>query len=207
MFGIITGDIIQSRTHGDPEGWIAVLKNLLTEIAGQGGVNWEIFRGDSFQLRVAPKQSLKAAIRIKAALKAQGDLDARISIGIGAQSYVGASISESTGEAYFFSGESLETLKKSKRDMVITTPWDDFDVTMNLYLKFLQVVTDSWKQVSAETVAHMLATPAISQKDLAVILNVTQPAVSARFSRARTEEIGELLQYYESNIEHLISAS
>lgn len=207
MFGIITGDIIHSRTHDNPDAWIGVLKTLFNEIAGESRVNWEIFRGDSFQLRVAPSNALRAALRIKAVLRSYGDLDARISIGIGAQSYAGGSISESSGEAYFFSGESLERLKKSKRDLVITTPWEAFDITMNLYLRFLQVVTDSWKQVSAETVAHVLAEPERSQKELAAVLDVSQPAVSARYSRAHTDEISELLDYFALNVDQLISAS
>jgi hypothetical protein len=67
MTSIITGDIIDSRKQ-PTKNWIDGLKQLLGTI-GQTP-QWEIYRGDEFQLEVAnPEQALLMAFRIKAYLR------------------------------------------------------------------------------------------------------------------------------------------
>jgi hypothetical protein len=76
--------------------------------------NWEIFRGDAFQLEVSePEEALRIAIQIKAFLKTV-KLDARMSIGFGDKTYDADKISESNGTAFVRSGESFDQLKNRK---------------------------------------------------------------------------------------------
>ncbi|MFT6866923.1 MAG: hypothetical protein ACJA08_001761 [Cyclobacteriaceae bacterium] len=62
MVAILTGDIINSR-KSDVIDWIGKLKKVLNQY-GNTPKNWEIFRGDSFQLLVPPNRALIAAIHI-----------------------------------------------------------------------------------------------------------------------------------------------
>ena len=70
MTSIITGDIIESQKVKTTD-WIDDLKELLNHF-GQEQNDWEIYRGDSFQIEIDdPKDALWAAIRIKAYLKSR----------------------------------------------------------------------------------------------------------------------------------------
>lgn len=82
MIAVLTGDIVDS-THQDKARWLPALKSVL-ENWGSEAKDWEVYRGDEFQLRLKnPEQSLEAAFSIKARLKAVADTDIRIAIGLG----------------------------------------------------------------------------------------------------------------------------
>ena len=91
MIAIITGDIINSE-KSDASEWINILKNQFSKW-GKSPADWEIYRGDEFQIRIPFNKALKAAILIKALVKSYKDLDVRMAIGIGAESFTGTSVS------------------------------------------------------------------------------------------------------------------
>ena len=115
MLAIITGDIVDSRSINDPTIWMDPLKELFNKM-GETPQNWEIYRGDSFQIEVAPEESLRIALVIKSIIKKlkTKKLDVRIAIGIGEKNFEANYVSESTGEAFVFSGTLLDELKKIK---------------------------------------------------------------------------------------------
>ncbi len=205
MIGIITGDIVDSRSQAGPESWLIPLKKYLKETIGPDPGKWEVYRGDSFQIMVPPHQSLRIALEIKSLLMTIGKLDARMAIGMGTMTYTGSSISESTGEAFHHSGESFEMLKTMKRDLIVKSPWVDFDEEFNLLLRFLQIVTDSWTNVSAKTAVLVLQKPDVQQSDLAEQLGISQPSISARYNRAHLSEILSLIKYFEKRVTQLYS--
>ena len=67
MIAVLTGDIINSREDQSPK-WLIALKEGLNQY-GKEPQDWEIYRGDSFQLETTPSKALQAAIHIKAAMK------------------------------------------------------------------------------------------------------------------------------------------
>ncbi|HNU59326.1 MAG TPA: transcriptional regulator, partial [Aquaticitalea sp.] len=135
MTSVIIGDIIKSERISDPTLWLDTLKSALTYLT-KNSDNWELFRGDSFQIEIADiTNSFEAAIYIKAALKSHKSLDARMALGIGNKSFTGKNITESNGEVFQFSGETLEQLKKEKVTFKIKTPNPKLDVELNLYFK------------------------------------------------------------------------
>ena len=67
MTAIITGDIIDSQNHTASE-WLDVLKRYFSKL-GTSPKDWEIYRGDEFQLRVSIQSALEVAIHIKALIK------------------------------------------------------------------------------------------------------------------------------------------
>jgi len=198
MIAIITGDIINSEIHPSSE-WIGMLKNYFNQF-GESPMNWEIYRGDEFQLKVTEKNALFTAIRIKAMLKTIKGLDVRMGIGIGLETYIGTGVTESNGPAYQRSGRNFETLKESKVNLSIATGEAKNDRTLNLMLRLALDFMDDWSVVSAEIVTLVLDNPHSSQKEVAQMLGIKQSAVSQRLKRARLVLVLEVLAYYKELI-------
>lgn len=203
MEAIITGDIINSDDYPASE-WLGVLKNYFSKL-GESPTDWEIYRGDEFQLRMPLEQALEVAIHIKALMKSIKGLDVRMGIGIGEVTFVGLGVSESNGPAYQRSGRTFEALKEDKQNLTIATGLDDYDRTLNLMLRLALDFMNDWSSVSAEIVAMALENPNKSQKEIAGQLNVQQSAVSQRQKRARLDLVQELLRYYTETIKEIAS--
>ena len=201
MIAIITGDIINSENHHSSE-WMDILKDYFSRF-GPSPMNWEIYRGDEFQLKVTQENALLTAIRIKALLKSIKDLDVRMGIGIGLETYIGSGVSESNGPAYQRSGRKLESIKDGKVNLSIATGNEFYDRTLNLMLQLASDFMDSWSMVSAEIMALVLDNPKASQKEIAQKLGIKQSAVSQRLKRARLDLVMDLLGYYDLVIKEI----
>jgi len=203
MTSVITGDIINSR-KSRPGLWLQLLKNELNTF-GKSPDYWEIYGGDTFQLRVDdPLKALTVAIRLKAVIKQQKPLDVRLAIGIGKMTYKSNRITECNGPAFIHSGEKFKILKKEKLKLAVKSDWPDFDTTINLCLKLGMIAMDKWSVNSAETVALALSYPLDSQVELGKKLKIKQNAVSARFARAHFDELMELNDLYKSRLSALL---
>jgi hypothetical protein len=198
MIAIITGDIINSENHPSSQ-WIDLLMNYFNQF-GASPMNWEIYRGDEFQLKVTERNALFTAIRIKAMLKTIKGLDVRMGIGIGLETYIGTGVTESNGPAYQRSGRNFETLKESKINLSIATGEAENDRTLNLMLRLALDFMDDWSVVSAEIVTLSLDYPHYSQKEIAQQLGIKQSAVSQRLKRARLDLVLDVLSYYKELI-------
>ena len=86
MIAIITGDIINS-TEKASSSWLKELKSDLNQY-GSSPEKWEIYRGDSFQLKLPVEKAILAAFHIKATSKQIKKKDVRMGIGIGKEDYV-----------------------------------------------------------------------------------------------------------------------
>ena len=202
MIAIITGDIINSEDF-KASAWIPILKNFFGDL-GESPKDWEIYRGDEFQLKTSPENALQTAIHLKARVKGLRKLDVRLGIGLGEETYVGSGVSESNGPAYQRSGRTFETLKDSKLNMAISTGDVHIDRTLNLMLKLGLDFMDNWSTVSAGIVALTLQQPEASQKEIARLLSIGQSAVSQRSKRARLDLVFELLNYYTQTLKERI---
>jgi hypothetical protein len=201
MIAIITGDIINSDRYTASE-WMDILKPYLGR-QGKTPTDWEIYRGDEFQIRTTPEKALPMAIQIKALIKCIKDLDVRMGIGLGSETFVGSSVSQSNGKAYQRSGRIFETLREQKLNLAIVTGNDHMDNTFNLMLKLALNFMDDWSTVSAEMVGLSLAEPNASQQEVADQLQIRQSAVSQRLKRARMDLVLDLLAYYEDNLKNI----
>lgn len=203
---IITGDIIQSRLT-DARRWLPRLKKELSA-KGKSPRAWQVYRGDSFQLEEKdPGMALMTAIRIKATIKAVKDLDVRMAIGIGEKKFTSQEIVESGGEAFIFSGETFETLKKTRQNLAIRTPWPDFDRDMNVFFRLASIPMDDWTPGSAELMHLLIRNPTLTQEDVAKKLGLTQPSVSERQNRSHFDEIMELEKLYREKIIKLLAVA
>lgn len=196
MIAILTGDIINSE-HYKVSDWMSILKEYFLQLGSTPQV-WEIYRGDEFQIKVAAVDALEVAIAIKAKIKTIKGLDVRMGIGLGEEDFVGASVSESNGTAYQFSGRIFEKLKDQKLNLAVASDNHKIDVTLNLIFKLALDFMDDWSPVSAEIIAISLAYPDMQQQEIADKLGIQQSAVSQRQKRARLDLVQQVLAYYKA---------
>lgn len=205
MVAVITGDIIGSRKAAPTE-WVKALKRKLQEF-GSSPREWEIYRGDEFQLELPqPEKALLCALELKACIKSLSNLDVRMAIGLGEKNYQGDRISESNGSAFSNSGNQFNLLKKQRVTLAISSPYPAFDADINLMLKLALVTMDSWSTVSAELAEIVFANPNLLQEEIAQQLEIKQSAVSQRARRAQLDLVMELIQYYQYKVEKLKTA-
>ncbi|TZF84820.1 winged helix-turn-helix transcriptional regulator [Pedobacter sp. BS3] len=202
MIAIITGDIVNSRQVADTKKWLSVLKSALNIIDKN---NWEIYRGDSFQLKTRVEDALMQAIYIKTCIKTIKDLDIRIAIGIGKQEYEAEKVSYSNGEAFIFSGDTLEMLKKEKVNLAIQSPSADFNEEINVAIRLALTFMDGWSVVTAGIVKAALENSSLSQQELAAKIGKTQSSVSEALKRAHFAEVKELDALYRKKVMQLDS--
>src|SRR5690554_1531637 len=196
MHAVITGDIINS-TKVDPKIWLPILKEALNK-TGNSPKEWEIYRGDSFQLYINdPLFALTIAIQIKAAIKTIKALDVRMAIGIGTIEHISNKVTEANGPAFIYSGERFEGLKKEKLNLVLRSDWPQFDQDINLFLKLALLIMDHWTESAAEMIKISLDNPNKAQSELGSLIGIKQNAVSSRLKRAAFEEISEMIEVYQ----------
>jgi len=174
-----------------------LLKDILKRY-GPEPTQWEIYRGDSFQLEVAPAEALKAAILIKASIKQVKELDVRIAIGIGDKTYASKKITESNGSAFVNSGKCFEQLKKNS--LALKSPFADFDNQMNLLLELALLTMNNWTPKSSEIIKAALENPNATQKKLAGLLNKTQSTISEGLNKTGYEAIMRMEKHYQKQM-------
>ncbi|WP_338730973.1 SatD family protein [Mangrovimonas cancribranchiae] len=200
MTSVITGDIINSTKYKDPNIWLRPLKEALNMIENKFN-RWEIYRGDSFQIEVKDYfNAFEYSVYIKACIKTVKHLDVRLAIGIGEKTHNGEKVTESNGEAFRFSGTTLENLKKEKQNLMIMTPNDELNTELNLYFKLASIAMDNWTTNSAEVVKLYLENQNKTQQEIAKLIGINQEAVSKRMKRAYLEEILDLEIMYRQKI-------
>lgn len=207
MIGVITGDIVASHKMGDRKLWLNKLKEIFNTLKRDNlysNVQWEIFRGDSFQLRIEdPSRTLLITLIIRSGMKAIEEfdelgMDVRAAIGIGNEDYTGNTISEADGSAYRNSGQLLDKTKNRSR-MVLHSPWKELDEEMRVSLALADVLITGWTNKSAE-IAWWFFNGTSTQEKLSRLLNISQPAVHKRMQRANIEEIDLLEKRFRKQV-------
>lgn len=196
---IITGDIINSR-KAIPEVWLPHLKTAL-DTYGKEPTQWEIYRGDSFQLEISPEKALEAAIYIKANVKQKKGIDVRMAIGLGEKDYDSEKITESNGSAFINSGECFENLKK--QTLALKSNSETFDAPINLMLQLAALGMDNWLPATSRIVKTAMEYPNANQKELASVLEKSQSNISEALIRAGFDEVQKMIQFYKTHLSQL----
>lgn len=199
MIAVLTGDIVNSRSKSATE-WQPILKGILKQY-GNEPANWEIFRGDSFQLALPPENALLAAIHIKAGIKQLSNLDVRIGIGIGAQDKKSPRITQATGSAFVRSGECFDNLKK--QTLALSSFSDSFDENMNMLISMATLTMDNWSTIVASVIVKMIENPEKSQQDIATQMKKSQSTISEALKRGGFEEVKKMEVYYRKQKENV----
>lgn len=186
---VITGDIKKSR-KADSAKWMPFLEEVL-----EGNtLAFDIFRGDSFQAVLAVEDTFSVYYLLKAKLIAAYGLDIRIGIGVGELKYEGINVSRSNGTAFVRSGAAFDALDKN--DVLISTPWPEYDEMANIMLDLSSEISERWTPNMAETVVSVLEHPGVTQQELAKILGRKhQSQVSTELNRAAYSKIEKVIAY------------
>ncbi|WP_375578245.1 SatD family protein [Marivirga tractuosa] len=193
MIAIITGDIINS-TEKASVNWLKELKSVLNQY-GSSPEKWEIYRGDSFQLKLPVEKAILAAFHIKATIKQIKNKDVRMGIGIGMEHYVSEKISESNGTAYQNSGLCFESLKKS--NLAIKSNDTEWDEPINIMLELVLFIADKWTESQAEVIKAIIENPKKNQNQLAELLEKTQSTISISLDRSGYDSLQRIFGYYK----------
>ena len=200
MTAILTGDIIGSRKALETQNWMIPLRAVLNHF-GDAPSEWEIYRGDSFQLEIKdPAKAFQAAILIKATIRQLKKMDVRIAIGIGEKTFTAENISSSNGSAFLRSGSSFDQLKAEKQTLSLNTGNAETDYELNTAIRLALALIDRWTPGMSELAAISLLHPDKSQQDIAVLLQVSQATIGAGLKRAHFSLIEELDQLYRKKI-------
>lgn len=201
MIVILTADIINSRKLSSKK-WMSDFKQLLNSF-GKSPNDWEIYRGDEFQLEIKnPEDAFLIAFQLKAFFKLI-NLDVRMSLGFGDKTYKTKKITESNGSAFIRSGELFETLKKQKINLAVNSGNTDFDEEFNLIVQLSMSFMDSWLQQSAEFVLVAIQNPTLSQEEIGLKLGINQAAVSRRQKRSQYELLLQVERYFRKKVKSL----
>jgi hypothetical protein len=196
---VLTGDVINSRKE-NPETWLTNLKKALNKY-GKEPKNWEIYRGDSFQLELTTADALEAAIYIKAQIKQNKNIDVRIAIGLGEKDYDAEKLTESNGSAFVHSGECFQNLKK--QNLALKSGIETFDIPLNLMLNLAALTMDNWLPGTSRIVKTTMDNPNANQNELASILDTSQSNISEALIRAGFDEVKKMMQFYKTQLKQL----
>lgn len=204
MVATLTGDIVQSQSIEDPSIWMGPLKKWFQTL-GETPRDWQVYRGDSFQIEVETLDSLRVAIVTKSIIKKlnRKKLDVRIAIGIGEKGYKEEYVSESGGDAFVYSGTLLDELKDDNIHLGIRSPWQNINDEFNMMLKLALVIMNSWTSKTAEVSELLFSLPGITQVEIANKLEIAQSTVNERIKRGAVHEIIELERYYRKKLKSI----
>lgn len=220
MIAVLTADLIDSSNYEDTllKLVISSLKEEFVNIQkSQGTTGFKIYRGDSFQgVIYHPAEALKIALRLKTVVnrivskngKEGGkgrnvSADLRMAIGIGSFDFESENIAESNGQAFQFSGRSLDEMKYESRKLRLKTPEDSVNAEFNVSFYFLDLITDRWSTASAEVIYYLLQ--GLKETEIAAVLNISQSAVNQRKKAAGWDAIEMLLERYKQVISEKFS--
>ena len=201
MNAIITGDIINSQKT-DSELWLPKLKNLLGSWSATPE-NWEVYRGDEFQVKCSVDEVFRKCLVIKSLIRTFENLDVRLAIGIGNEVFLSEKITESNGSAYVNSGRLLNDIKAEGKTLAIKTENDKVNRDLNILFKWASIDFDNWTVANAEIIHRLLTNSELTQDELAKVFNITQSSVSQRVKRSNYDLIQETDQYFRKKITEL----
>ena len=213
MIAVISADLLSSTSYSSE-----LLERVLTALNDEfkslsqdfRDTEFEIYRGDSFQGIVRVHDALKIALKIKTSINRlhsqdsknsnsfKKEADLRMSIGIGSHDFKRESILESNGQAFQFSGRTLDEMKNEGRKFMLTTPDDNINQEFNTSFYLFEIIADKWSTASAEVVYYLLQ--GLKETEIAAEIGISQSAVNQRKKAAGWDAIEVLIERYSNVI-------
>lgn len=204
---IITGDIVDStRMVAEERNFmLRMLQSLPELLLPLTKINLEIFRGDSFQIKVEDAvKSLRVALAIRAHIRSfkfadhNRQWDARLAIGIGTLEYDTDTLATSDGGAYRASGRGLDSIGKSR--LSIDTPWIEVNKELYVSTAFADNIVSEWTQSQSRILFQNL-TKEISHAEIGSSLGISRQMVDKALKVGKED----LISLYVNRFEELIN--
>lgn len=200
LIAVITGDIVNSTKPKNTR-WQIYLKKVLQEY-GKENIDWEIKKGDYFQIRIPPQQALIVSLKIKATFKKiSKSVDVRMSIGVGEEKYRKKKINLCTGEAYIFSGRGFDALKKES--IVFYSSNKDINDIINTMLSLSSLTTNKWTPTQAKMFLIRLKYPNKSLSQLSTKMKKSTSTISEALKKLGYKELMMMNSIYQKLISKL----
>lgn len=215
---VITGDIVSSASieSANRELFLKDLKASFKEINSvllkEPILPFEIFRGDSFQAVIRkPQFALLVGMLVRAKLRSMNigkdekshpvkeSRDARIAIGIGSTGFTSGKIIESDGQAFQFSGKTLDLIKNTEYRLKIQTPWEDVNSELEVSFSFADAIISEWSVFQAEAF-YLYLLKNETQISLAGIFKKSQPSIRKRLVTGKMESLDLFRKRFETLI-------
>jgi hypothetical protein len=125
--------------------------------------------------------------------------DTRIAIGVGETNFLNEhNVGSSDGQAFRFSGYRLDDMKKTKQNLSVVTPWNDFNDEIEIECSFIDTLIDRWTREQALVVYLSLMRK--KQEEISEILRITQSGVSQRLSRTGFSSLEKTITRFNNKI-------
>ncbi len=218
LYAVLTGDLVKSSQLSPAQSSqaIACLKQgaVQFEKTYRGTVQGTLdsFRHDSWQLLLKnPGRAVRAAIFLRASLKAQSDpetkYETRVAIGIGRVEMISKRrISDSRGMAFTLSGKGLDAMKEERLALLSGAEAAD-DCLAQGVIPLLDGLIDEWTPTEAQAIQGALL--GWTQEQSAAnwtekeTLRPTRQAVAKALRRARWPTLARVLEWQESAVQPL----
>ncbi len=213
MYAVLTGDVIDSSKL-EPRELKSVMQRLRDDAAKLASVfpdtvcgKLDVFGGDGWQMLMQRCDlSFRAALFLRAEVKSLEKLkiDTRAAIAWGAVNEDTLNlerVSESTGEAFTASGHLLEEMPKRSRLLLRTGETLPESLFLGSAVSLVDELAARWTPRQAQTLALALLNH--SQKEIASMIDRSQPTVQKTLQRAGWKGVEELLGQIEHRPQRL----
>ena len=209
-FFVMTGDIA-GYTKVKPENaerLIWSLKLLLNSWPEAKGA--QVIRGDSFQVLFTDAEAaLRRALQVRCWFKRNPVddeimLDARIAIGAGTVDYLEETLNRSDGEAFHFSGRTLDNMKGEEFLAVVTADQQLNEICKVIFM-LMEPFIGQWTRNQAEVIFMTLE--GRTQEHIASNLGIGQSAVNNRLRLAKWKAVEKTLSFIASRLKGEVEAS
>ncbi|EDQ04001.1 hypothetical protein DSM14862_01221 [Sulfitobacter indolifex] len=199
-WAIFTGDIVKSTamTRAELDAVFARLEEAADAVA-----TWQSqptrmtrFRGDGWQMAVAPQFTFRAALVLRAAVRRSGKTaDTRFGIGLGDAHFAGDDLSRADGSALVRSGHALDAMPRARR---MNAP--DAALGLRAALPLADRIAGRWTMRQADVAYYMLAPEPPVQASLAQQFDLTQQSVQGHVDAAGIDELREVCDILEERM-------
>ena len=201
VIAVITGDIVDSRALSQStfRQVMGNLESLLQVFQARSLCEFDIFRGDSFQLTTAAEQAATMATQIDLTLRsAEPAVEVRQCIGLGLGGAYQASVKRATGPAYLLSGHGLDEMKG--RGLKVCSDNVPFQTHCDLMTRFFDSHLARLTAVQAAVVVAYLNEDNKSHEHLASVLDKKRSNVTRILNASQYHLITDYLIYYAEQV-------
>jgi len=214
MIAVITADIVNytSLTNLESNLVLNSVHTMFEELDSYRtniDKRFSIKRGDNIQIEISsPGVALDVALLLKSAVNKiilrdkkninknrKPFVDIRISIGVGKIAVKRETVNESSGDAYIFSGRTLDMMQKKKRLLSVKCYDKQVNDELDTEFRLLEAIMGSWRITSCEVIYWKLM--GMYDKDIARKLKISKSAITQRKKSAGWKGVEALLERYK----------